>query len=669
NPQLEKKVYGVICYCSRTLSNAERNWPPVQVELGAIIFALRQFKPFIFMSSIELHTDHKPLAFLLKKAETHQHLARWLVELQNYNIKIVHIAGKQNTLADALSRIPHEDLTPEEVDKISELEDIAEFPVCLAIERKPRVIHEVFALTLSLRSMEGEIHQVDIRNEQMEDPEASILIEFLKKGNFPKELSEGDKDEYAALAKDLCLESGVLYHHYKDHRPRIYIPISLRAMIFDSFHTTKLGGGHMDFGKTLRKCKKYYWPRMHSDIVTWHKQCITCQLRHSPNPPYRAEMCTPPVNTLFAKVGLDLAGPFPKTQSGNKHILNIVCWFTKFVISVPIPDAKASTIASAFLRQCYLRFGGCTELITDNATAFTSDFFKSLCAMLYINKTYAIPHWSQGNAVTERSFRTFHNILAKYITSDQPDFDEHLEFANFCYNTSVHQSTNETPFFLMYGRDPIFCVDLILDPKIREPIALNDEQEIKQKLIVSLRCAWKSAAEANSEAQLRAKAQYDRLIRNPTITIGDRVLLRNYTGKIGTSKKFHLPWKGVFRVIEINGVHVTITSCSSPQANPRVVHINQLKKCIEPLPCEPVCTTPRLENEELEALAEANAEEVVDMPGFSHKNVVEANVERTQESQTTEEVERQGLGRYNLRRNPKQKILALASAFMRKSEE
>nr|CAD2205202.1 unnamed protein product [Meloidogyne enterolobii] len=119
----EKKVYGVICYCSRTLSNAERNWPPVQIELGAIIFALRQFKPFIFMSSIELHTDHKPLAFLLKKAETHQHLARWLVELQNYNIKIVHIAGKQNTLADALSRIPHEDLSPEEVDKISELED------------------------------------------------------------------------------------------------------------------------------------------------------------------------------------------------------------------------------------------------------------------------------------------------------------------------------------------------------------------------------------------------------------------------------------------------------------------------------------------------------------------------------------------------------------------
>jgi len=43
-------------------------------------------------------------------------------------------------------------------------------------------------------------------------------------------------------------------------------------------------------------------------------------------------------------------------------------------------------------------------------------------------------------------------------------------------------------------------------------------------------------------------------------------------------KKFHLGWKGIFRVIAIEGIHATITSCNSPQSNPRRVHINQLKK-------------------------------------------------------------------------------------------
>ena len=147
----ENKLFHAIAYCSRTLPTSERKWPAVQVELGAIIFALREFKPYIFMSEIELHCDHKPLAYLMKKAETHHHLARWLVELQSYNIKIVHIAGKQNLLADALSRLPHEDFSEQELENLSELEDIAEFPICLSLNIKPRVVHESSLLALTVR--------------------------------------------------------------------------------------------------------------------------------------------------------------------------------------------------------------------------------------------------------------------------------------------------------------------------------------------------------------------------------------------------------------------------------------------------------------------------------------------------------------------------------------
>uniref|UniRef100_A0A183CNU7 Reverse transcriptase domain-containing protein n=1 Tax=Globodera pallida TaxID=36090 RepID=A0A183CNU7_GLOPA len=67
----ESKAFHAVAYCSRTLSAAERKWPTVQVELGAIIYALRQFRPFIYMGNVELHTDHKPLAYLLRKADAH----------------------------------------------------------------------------------------------------------------------------------------------------------------------------------------------------------------------------------------------------------------------------------------------------------------------------------------------------------------------------------------------------------------------------------------------------------------------------------------------------------------------------------------------------------------------------------------------------------------------
>ncbi|EPB65173.1 hypothetical protein ANCCEY_15764, partial [Ancylostoma ceylanicum] len=98
--------------------------------MGAIIYALRQFKPYICMTEIILHSDHKPLTFLLNKSKTHDNLARWMIELQSYNIKVVHIKGEKNTVADALSRVFEE--KGETAPSVEELKDIIEFPVSLA---------------------------------------------------------------------------------------------------------------------------------------------------------------------------------------------------------------------------------------------------------------------------------------------------------------------------------------------------------------------------------------------------------------------------------------------------------------------------------------------------------------------------------------------------------
>jgi hypothetical protein len=233
----------------------------------------------------------------------------------------------------------------------------------------------------------------------------------------------------------------------------------------------------------------------------------------------------------------------------------------------------------------------------------------------------------------------------------------------------VHASTNESPYFLVFGRDPIFCIDQILDPNISQPTYLKDDGEFKEKLVNSLRKAWEAAAEQNRQAQLRAKEQYDKLVRQPTIKVGDRVLLRNYTGKPGSSKKYNFAWKGIFRVIEINGIYVTILSCSSPQSNPRVVHVNQLKKCFEL--AGPPCTSTEIPQDLEEALEAAQAEEIHDKPGYSHNikgksaatNIRPKEAEQQMpepEMPIIRDAEDEHCGaeqRYGLRKNPKKKIL------------
>lgn len=101
----------------------------VQIEIGAIFYALRQFKPYICLAEVTLHSNHKPLTYLLSKSKTHDNLARWMIELQSYSIKVVHIGGNKNTVADALPRVLED--RDQEVNPSSELEDIVEFPVSL----------------------------------------------------------------------------------------------------------------------------------------------------------------------------------------------------------------------------------------------------------------------------------------------------------------------------------------------------------------------------------------------------------------------------------------------------------------------------------------------------------------------------------------------------------
>uniref|UniRef100_A0A914HRH5 Reverse transcriptase domain-containing protein n=1 Tax=Globodera rostochiensis TaxID=31243 RepID=A0A914HRH5_GLORO len=120
------------------------------------------------------------------------------------SIKIVHIAGKQNSLADALSRAA-EDVPTHEVQHLPEMEDIVEFPICLSLTMDSRLSLSPFVNTLTLRHEDGNSYQIDLAKEQKEDPEAAAYIQFLANGEIPNEFSECEKDTFAAEASNLCL--------------------------------------------------------------------------------------------------------------------------------------------------------------------------------------------------------------------------------------------------------------------------------------------------------------------------------------------------------------------------------------------------------------------------------------------------------------------------------
>uniref|UniRef100_A0A8R1DZW4 RNA-directed DNA polymerase n=1 Tax=Caenorhabditis japonica TaxID=281687 RepID=A0A8R1DZW4_CAEJA len=442
----------VVAYGSRTLSEVETRRPAIQIELGAIVFALRHFKPYIWLSKIILHTDHRPLVHILAKSKVNERIARWLIEIQQYDITIVHIDGKKNTVADCISRAKDE-VAPLPTE---ELEDIIEFPVCMAIDRSKDRVPKKFTPGNTQKP-------VDLALEQDKDSDVNIIKTFL---TSPATTIDGISEKWLPFLERVRMsKTGILTVTFGNDNPKVVIPHTLQKLMFESFHTSLLGGGHFDWRKTLHKAqKKYFWPGMRADFLKWTLECLKCQQKRNPHPSKREPQLVVVTSQVFEKVGIDLTGPLRTSLKGNKYYINMICWFSKFVISVPLPDATCETISRAVLEELVLKFGTPNQIVSDNASSFTSAAFQQFCSLLKIGHHRAIPHHSKGNGATERTFRTFHAVISKYINKEHSDWDTILPFTTFSYNNTVHSTTGETPFFLVFGRDPTLTIDRIIDP-------------------------------------------------------------------------------------------------------------------------------------------------------------------------------------------------------------
>lgn len=95
-----------VCYFSKKLNKHQKNYSTIEKECLALILALQHFEVYVTsaLSPIIVYSDHNPLTFINKMKDKNRRLLRWSLILQEYNIDIKHIRGKDNVIADALSR-------------------------------------------------------------------------------------------------------------------------------------------------------------------------------------------------------------------------------------------------------------------------------------------------------------------------------------------------------------------------------------------------------------------------------------------------------------------------------------------------------------------------------------------------------------------------------------
>ncbi|KAH8292632.1 hypothetical protein KR054_001713, partial [Drosophila jambulina] len=248
----------VIAYVSRKLDAAELNYSPTEKECLAIVWGIRKLRCYLEGYRFDVITDHLALKWLDHIENPTGRIARWALELQQYQYDVHYRRGKYNVVADALSRQP--------LDHLQRLAQDGHH--CKWLQRKMK----------------------DVR----EDPQ-----------KFP----------------DFIIENGELYRHL-GHRPddQDYIPWKLcvaaehRLRILEECHDAPTAG-HLGVRKTIiRISQKYYWPGMFRDVRRHVRQCIPCQKFKAEQRQQAGKMLTRQVSEPFGILCADFVGPLPRSK-------------------------------------------------------------------------------------------------------------------------------------------------------------------------------------------------------------------------------------------------------------------------------------------------------------------------------------------------------------------
>ena len=270
------------------------------------------------------------------------------------------------------------------------------------------------------------------------------------------------------LQKIFIKKNGVLYRLWtEDGRTFKYIlvPQVLQDSMVILAHDYS---GHNSSRRTYNCLKKqYYWQGIRKQVFRHCKRCAQCILQNQG----QAEKGFSHFDSLdlpMEFICMDLFGPIhPASSRGNKYILTVIDMLTGFTMAVPIQNKNGDTICDVYRDHVYCTFGGSSRILKDNGSKFKNKEMKQVCETLGVKHIFSPVYTLESNGCLEGWHMFFKACIAKHIHGGGVEWDELVPLAVSAYNFFPCQSSKESPFVLIFGRDPITPVPKLFEPKPR----------------------------------------------------------------------------------------------------------------------------------------------------------------------------------------------------------
>ena len=376
----------VIAYASRQLKKHEQNYPTHDLELAAVVFALRIWRHYLYGVPCRIFTDHKSLQYLFTQKELNMRQRRWIELIKDYECTIEYHPGKANVVADALSRRPMSSLSHLRAVHIPRLIELRSLVVRLEL-----IDSGALLATFHVRPV-----LIDrIRELQIQDPHIVKL-----KG----EVESGQRGDLS-LREDGTVVMG----------QRLCVPDvgDVRREIMEEAHSSAyaMHPGSTKMYHTLKE--HYWWKGMKRDITEFVSRCLTCQqVKAEHQKPAGLLQSLPIPQWKWERITMDFVVGLPRCRSGHDMIWVIVDRLSKSAHFLPIRNTDSlDRLAQLYVREIIRLHGTPVSIVSVRDPRFTSRFWPSLQNALGTKLHFSTAFHPQTDGQSERTIQTLEDML------------------------------------------------------------------------------------------------------------------------------------------------------------------------------------------------------------------------------------------------------------------
>ncbi|KAJ8017967.1 hypothetical protein HOLleu_44301 [Holothuria leucospilota] len=597
----------VVAYFSKALSKAEKSYCVTRKELLAVIASVKHFHHYLYGARFIVRTDHGALRWLTNFKNPEGQLARWLETLSTYDFELKHRPGRLHGNADAMSRRPADapsrrpcveckhcdkyDGKDVRVDSV----DLTQGHIFVLGDKGGTSPDEPDSKTEDTASNESNEStswfqrwtSSQLRELQLNDKDIGpILLWKEVQHSRPdwEQITTGSAamKNYWGQWDRLEVIEGVLYRRFESDTGQhtflqLLVPKKIQEKVLDQAHNHKLSG-HLLAKKSLARIReRFYWSGYRRHVENWCKSCDDCASRKGPTKKVKSKMKLYGAGHPMQRCALDIMGPLPMSNRGNRYVLVIADYFTKWTEAYGIPDMEAVTVARILVEEFICRFGVPDEIHTDQGRQFESGLFQHLCRLLDIKKTRTTPFHPQSDGMVERFNRTLECMLSLVVAENQQDWDTWLPYLMMAYRSAEHESTKFSPAEVIFGRrvNLPLCAQL---PKLPDhhDSPRNSVPKYVKRLEETLYKIHEMAQEYLQKAGTKQKKFHDRRTSDQVFNKGDFVWLMNSNKKKGLSPKLRRKWIGPGLILK-RVTDVVYRVKMGPKRRPQVVHCDRLK--------------------------------------------------------------------------------------------